>query len=43
MDESKAIVIDNGTGMTKAGFSTDDVPRAVFPALIGRPKFSAAM
>lgn len=43
MADEKAIVIDNGTGMTKAGFSTDDVPRAVFPALIGRPKFVASM
>ena len=41
--DDKAIVIDNGTGMTKAGFSTDDVPRAVFPALIGRPKFTQSM
>ena len=39
MTDERAIVIDNGTGMTKAGFSTDDVPSAVFPAIIGRPKY----
>lgn len=31
-------MIDNGTGMIKAGFSSDDAPRSVFPSLIGRPK-----
>ena len=36
-DESTAIVIDNGTGMCKAGFAGDDAPRAVFPSIIGRP------
>ena len=39
----KSIVIDNGTGMTKAGFSGDDAPRAVFPALVGRPKHQVTM
>jgi actin beta/gamma 1 len=32
------IVIDNGSGMCKAGFSGDDAPRAVFPSVVGRPK-----
>ena len=41
--EGKAVVIDNGTGMTKAGFSGDDAPRAVFPALVGRPKQKVTM
>ncbi len=27
------IVIDNGTGFIKAGFSNDKVPRSVFPSL----------
>lgn len=26
-----ALVIDNGSGMCKAGFAGDDAPRAVFP------------
>ena len=32
------IIIDNGTGYWKAGFSGEEGPRAVFPALVGRPK-----
>ena len=30
-DEVAALVIDNGSGMCKAGFAGDDAPRAVFP------------
>ncbi|XP_048255312.1 uncharacterized protein LOC125381962 [Haliotis rufescens] len=33
-----ALVIDNGSGMCKAGFAGDDAPRAVFPSIVGRPK-----
>ncbi len=36
MDETSAIVLDNGSGMCKAGFSGEDAPRAVFPSLIGK-------
>ncbi|CAF5172346.1 unnamed protein product, partial [Rotaria magnacalcarata] len=36
-DELNAIVIDNGSGMVKAGFCGEDAPRAVFPAAVGRP------
>ncbi|XP_072016018.1 actin, cytoplasmic 2-like [Amphiura filiformis] len=32
------IVIDNGSGMCKAGFAGDDAPRAVFPPLVGKPR-----
>merc|ERR1712065_10751 len=32
-DEVAALVIDNGSGMCKAGFAGDDAPRAVFPSL----------
>ena len=32
------IVIDNGSGMCKAGFASEDAPRTVFPCLIGRAK-----
>lgn len=38
MEDALAIVIDNGSGMCKAGFSGEETPRAVFPAIIGRPK-----
>ncbi|CAF3034914.1 unnamed protein product [Rotaria socialis] len=37
------IVIDNGSGMVKAGFGGEDAPRAVFPALVGRPRYNAVM
>jgi len=42
-DESnvQALVVDNGSGMCKAGFAGDDAPRAVFPSLVGRPKITA--
>ena len=38
-----ALVIDNGSGMMKAGFSGDDAPRAVFPAIVGEPRFDSTM
>ena len=38
-EEISAVVIDNGSGMCKAGFAGDDAPRAVFPALVGRPRY----
>lgn len=36
--ETKAatVVVDNGSGKTKAGFSGDDAPRSVFPTVVGR-------
>jgi actin-related protein len=37
-EENPAVVIDNGSGMVKAGFAGDDTPRAVFPSIVGRPK-----
>ena len=34
--DDSAIVLDAGTGMVKAGFAgCDDVPRAVFPPVVG--------
>ncbi|XP_048384604.1 actin-3-like [Stegostoma tigrinum] len=30
-----AVVVDTGTGMTKAGFAGDEYPRAVFPSVVG--------
>jgi len=38
-----AIVIDNGSGMIKAGFAGDEAPRAVCPAIVGRPKHLGIM
>ena len=43
MAEEQTVIIDNGSGMVKAGFAGEDAPRAVFPAIVGRPKFAGAM
>lgn len=37
-EDVAAIVIDNGSGMCKAGFAGDHEPRAVFPSIVGCPK-----
>merc|ERR1719155_233480 len=37
----QALVVDNGSGMCKAGFAGDDAPRATFPSIVGRPKGTA--
>ncbi|KAK7454430.1 Actin-2 [Stygiomarasmius scandens] len=42
-DEISALVIDNGSGMCKAGFAGDDAPRAVFPSIVGRPRQMSIM
>jgi len=41
--EQAAVVIDNGSGMCKAGIAGDDAPRASFPAIVGRPKMPGIM
>lgn len=38
MENSSHIVIDNGSGLIKAGFSGEEAPKAVFPTICGRPK-----
>uniref|UniRef100_A0A0M3I7F6 Actin n=1 Tax=Ascaris lumbricoides TaxID=6252 RepID=A0A0M3I7F6_ASCLU len=40
-EEVAALVVDNGSGMCKAGFAGDDAPRAVFPSIVGRPRHQA--
>jgi actin beta/gamma 1 len=42
-EESAACVVDNGSGMVKAGFAGDDAPRAVFPSIVGRPRHQGVM
>ncbi len=37
------IILDNGSGYTKAGFAGQDAPIAVFPCIIGRPKNKGIM
>jgi len=42
-DENSSLVVDNGSGMVKSGFSGDDAPRAVFPSIVGRPRTNKTM
>eukprot|EP00493_Phyllostaurus_siculus_P000397 UN00399 len=42
-ESGSALVIDNGSGMVKAGFAGDDAPRAVFPSLVGRARHQSSM
>ena len=42
-DEAQTVIIDNGSGMVKAGFAGEEAPRAVFPSIVGRPKHASAM
>jgi actin-related protein len=41
--EYLALVVDNGSGMVKAGFAGDDAPKAVFPSIVGCPRFESVM
>jgi actin-related protein len=42
-DDAQTVIIDNGSGMVKAGFAGEDAPRAVYPSVVGRPKTASAM
>jgi actin-related protein len=42
-EEPAGLVVDNGSGMVKAGFAGDDAPRAVFPSIVGRPRHQGVM
>merc|ERR1712239_32763 len=42
-EDVAALVVDNGSGMCKAGFAGDDAPRAVFPSIVGRPRHQGVM
>ncbi|XP_042890263.1 actin, non-muscle 6.2-like [Penaeus japonicus] len=42
-DDAVALVIDNGSGMCKAGFAGHDAPRGVFPSIVGRPRYQGIM
>ncbi|KAI8361161.1 actin-1 [Mortierella sp. GBAus27b] len=37
MADTPALVIDNGSGVSKAGFAGDDAPRSVFPTIVAYP------
>nr|AAI39517.1 Si:ch211-241j12.3 protein [Danio rerio] len=42
-DYKTPIVLDSGSGLMKAGFADQDLPAAVFPTVIGRPKYEEVM
>lgn len=42
-DKLATIVIDNGSGVCKAGFAGEDAPRAVFPCIVGQRRHTLAM
>lgn len=39
MEQNPAVVIDNGSGMIKAGIAGEDAPKAYFPSVVGLPRF----
>ncbi|XP_073150678.1 actin-11-like [Henckelia pumila] len=39
----RPLICDNGSGMVKAGFASDDAPRAVFPSIVGHPRHTGVM
>eukprot|EP01123_Difflugia_compressa_P014573 TRINITY_DN772_c0_g1_i1.p1 TRINITY_DN772_c0_g1~~TRINITY_DN772_c0_g1_i1.p1 ORF type:complete len:388 (+),score=44.04 TRINITY_DN772_c0_g1_i1:74-1237(+) len=42
-DIPPALVVDNGSGMVKAGIAGDSAPRCVFPSILGRPRYKNLM
>lgn len=42
-EEVASLVVDNGSGMVKAGLAGNDAPSAVFPSIVGRPKHQGIM
>mmetsp|Transcript_78987 Transcript_78987/g.209748 ORF Transcript_78987/g.209748 Transcript_78987/m.209748 type:complete len:390 (-) Transcript_78987:82-1251(-) len=38
IDEEVVVIIDNGSGVCKAGLSCDEAPKAIFPEQIGTPR-----
>ncbi|UMM40478.1 hypothetical protein L5515_017095 [Caenorhabditis briggsae] len=42
-EDVTSVVIDAGSGMIKAGFSGEVVPRAIFPSIVGTPKYKGVM
>ena len=37
------MVIDNGSGFCKAGFSNEKQPHVVFPAVVGKPRHQVSL
>lgn len=41
--QNRPVVIDNGTGVLKAGFAGSNKPKCTFPSFVGRPKHVRVM
>ena len=42
-NDTGILVIDNGSGVCKAGYAGDDNPQVVFPSIVGRPRHLGVM
>jgi actin len=42
-DEVEILVMNVGSGMSRAGFAGDEAPRSFFPSILGRPKYVQAV
>ena len=42
-NEESIVIIDNGSGMMKAGLAGEEAPSSTFPSIVGRPKNASAM
>jgi len=42
-EEIATLVVDNGSGMCKAGLAGEEAPRSVFPSIMGRPRYQGVM
>lgn len=40
---NQPLVIDNGSGVIKAGFAGEQKPKCIFPNFVGRPKHTRVM
>lgn len=42
MPQETVVVIDNGSDTLKAGLAGDDVPKVIFPTVVGKPIHKAS-
>lgn len=42
-EAEQIVIIDNGSGMMKAGIAGEEAPSVTFPSIVGRPKNASAM
>ena len=36
-EDTPTLILDNGTGYIKMGFSSENLPQLTYPSMIGRP------